>query len=153
MNARISEWMNEWMNPLTYHISPLVILSLPSTPPPDSSPGDSGHSTEKGGCRGSVRRLLWCPDGKKAEVGMMAEMEQRGQAAKLFRKENRQYVLKTGLGDEGEQPPRMTSGFLDYESGWTAIPFWINGKKVQLGISPWVRYLGVLLKYPHSWWD
>lgn len=60
---------------------------------------------------------------QKAEVGAMAEMEHKGQAAKLLREENRQYVVKAGLGDEGEQPPRMTSGFLDYKIGWTAIPF------------------------------
>lgn len=58
-----------------------------------------------------------------AEAGVMVEMEQGSQAGKLFREENGQCVVKTRLGDEGEESLRMSSGFLDYIIGWTAIPY------------------------------
>lgn len=51
----MQEWVNEWMNELYLANKTLVILSLPSTPSPDSSPGDLGHSTVKGVMLGAGR--------------------------------------------------------------------------------------------------
>ena len=109
----MQEWVNEWMNESFSLADKTLSNFIPAF-----------HSTS--------RLISWWlrpqyregrMSGTNQEVGVMAEMEHRGQAAKLFREENRQYVVKAGLGDEGEQPPRMTSGFLDYKIGWTAIPF------------------------------
>lgn len=50
-------------------------------------------------------------------------MEQSGRTGKLFGEENGHYVVKTGLGDKGQESLRMIPGFLDYLTGWTAITF------------------------------